>query len=88
MQTSGRDPRQWMLWVHRPHEGEEPDSTWCWRLTALPTGGTRVVTRMKQGYRWQTPRFALFNLVLMELGDFAMERRMLIGIKARAERLG
>jgi hypothetical protein len=78
----------WMLWVHRPHADEEPDSTWSWRLTELPTGGTRLVTRMKQDYRWQTPRLALFNLVLMELGDFAMERRMLKGIKARAERLG
>jgi hypothetical protein len=78
----------WMLWVHRPHADEEPDSTWSWRLTELPTGGTRLATRMKQDYRWQTPRLALFNLVLMELGDFAMERRMLKGIKARAERLG
>jgi hypothetical protein len=76
----------WMLWVHRPHEGERPDSTWSWRLGALPTGGTRLVTRMKQDYRWETPRLALFNLVLMEFGDFAMERRMLKGIKVRAER--
>jgi hypothetical protein len=79
------DPNQWMLWVHRPHDGDRPDSTWSWRLTALPDGGTRLVTRMKQDYRWQTPRLAAFNLVLMEFGDFAMERRMLNGIKLRAE---
>jgi hypothetical protein len=78
----------WMLWVHRPHEGERPDSTWSWRLVTLPTGGTRLVTRMKQDYRWGTPRLALFNVVLMEFGDFAMERRMLKGIKVRAERPG
>jgi hypothetical protein len=78
---------KWMLWVHRPHEAEEPDSTWSWRLDELATCGTRLVTRMKQDYRWQTPRLALFNLVLMEFGDFAMERRMLKGIKVRAERL-
>jgi hypothetical protein len=42
---------------------------------------------MKQDYRWQTPRLAMFNLILMEFGDFAMERRMLKGIKVRAERL-
>jgi hypothetical protein len=78
---------KWMLWVHRPHENEEPDSTWSWRLNELPTGGTRLVTRMKQDYRWETRRLALFNLVLMEFGDFAMERRMLKGIKVRAERL-
>jgi hypothetical protein len=77
----------WMLWVHRPHAGEEPDSTWSWRLTEVPRGGTRLVTRMKQVYRWETPQLALFDLVLMEFGDFAMERRMLKGIKVRAERL-
>jgi hypothetical protein len=43
---------------------------------------------MKQDYRWQTPRLAVFNLILMEFGDFAMERRMLKGIKFRAERIG
>jgi hypothetical protein len=78
---------EWMVWVHRPHEVEEPDSTWTWRLTRLPADRTRLVTRMKQDYRWQTLRLALFNLVLMEMGDFAMERRMLKGIKVRAEGL-
>lgn len=77
---------EWMLWVHRPHEAEQPDSTWSWRLSPLPGDSTRLVTRMKQDYRWQTPRLAMFNLILMEFGDFAMERRMLKGIKARAER--
>lgn len=78
---------EWMFWVHRPHTSEEPDSTWSWRLAQLPAGGTRLVTRMKQDYRWRTPRLAMFNLILMEFGDFAMERRMLRGIKARAERM-
>ena len=76
-----------MVWVHRPHDGEDPDSTWSWRLTPLSDGHTRLVTRMKQDYRWETPRLALFNLVLMEFGDFAMERRMLKGVKSRAERV-
>jgi hypothetical protein len=76
---------EWMAWVHRPHQGEEADSTWSWRLTSLPDGTTRLVTRMKQDYRWATPALALFNLILMEFGDFAMERRMLKGIKTRAE---
>ena len=79
------ETNRWMTWVHRPQATEEPDSTWTWRLTPLPSGGTRLVTRMKQDYRWETPRLALFNFVLMEMGDFAMERRMLMGIKSRAE---
>jgi len=79
------DRNEWMLWVHRPDEVERPDSTWSWRLARWPDGGTRLVTRMKQDYRWETPWLAAFNLVLMEFGDFAMERRMLKGIKVRAE---
>jgi hypothetical protein len=79
------DRNEWMLWVHRPDENESPDSTWSWRLAVMPGGATRVVTRMKQAYRWDTPRLATFNLILMEFGDFAMERRMLMGIKLRAE---
>jgi hypothetical protein len=78
---------EWMLWVHQPHQTERPDSTWSWRLTRLDTDRTRLLTRMKQDYRWETPRLAIFNLFLMEFGDFAMERRMLKGIKVRAERL-
>ncbi|HXZ73283.1 MAG TPA: SRPBCC family protein [Streptosporangiaceae bacterium] len=77
---------EWMMWVHRPHENHPPDSTWSWQLTRLPAERTRLVTRMKQDYRWHTPRLAMFNLILMEFGDFAMERRMLKGIKVRAER--
>jgi hypothetical protein len=79
------EPPKWMLWVHRPHDGEAPDSTWSWRLTTPTANRTRLVTRMKQDYRWQTPRLAMFNLWLMEFGDFAMERRMLKGIKSQAE---
>lgn len=51
--------------------------------TALQPNPT--VTRMKQDYRWETPRLAIFSLILMELEDFALERRMLKSIKSRAE---
>ena len=64
----------------------KPDSTWSWKLTPLPGGGTRLVTRLKQRYQWESPGIAVFTLVLLEVGDFPMMRRMLTGIKARAER--
>lgn len=51
------------------------------------TSAELPVLVMKQDYRWATPRLAFFNLVLMEFGDFAMERRMLKRIKSRAEGL-
>lgn len=70
---------EWLLWT-------KPDSTWAWRLT--PTDdGTRLVTRVHAVYDWRHPLSALLGVVLMEFGDFAMQRRMLRGIKTRAESL-
>jgi hypothetical protein len=70
---------EWLLWT-------KPDSTWAWQLT--PTGGgTRLVTRIHAVYDWRNPPIALLGVLLMEFGDFAMLRRMLRGIKARAESL-
>jgi hypothetical protein len=70
----------WLLWG-------KPDSTWAWKLVALPSGGTRLITRLKQRYQWESPGMALFTLLLLEFGDFPMMRRVLKGIKERAERL-
>jgi hypothetical protein len=69
---------QWLLW-------SKPDSTWAWSLTPTDDGGTRLVTRIRARYDWRQPLAGLTALVLMEFGDFAMLRRMLRGIKARAE---
>jgi hypothetical protein len=69
---------EWLLW-------SKPDSTWAWSLTPTGAGGTRLVTRIRAVYDWQHPLAGLTALVLMEFGDFAMLRRMLRGIKARAE---
>ena len=71
---------EWLLW-------SKPDSTWAWRLTPAGPGQTRLVTRIHAVYDWQHPLMALFGMLLMEFGDFAMLRRMLRGIKARAEAL-
>jgi hypothetical protein len=67
----------WMLW-------RKPDSTWSWRLEAVG-GGTRLVTRVRVVYDWKKPGGALLSVVLLEFGDFAMMRRMLKGIRRRAE---
>jgi hypothetical protein len=74
------DAVKWLLW-------SKPDSTWSWTLTALPGGRTRLVTRLKQRYQWESPGVAVFTMVLLELGDFPMMHRVLTGIKERAERL-
>jgi hypothetical protein len=68
----------WLLW-------SKPDSTWVWSLAPSGADGTRLVTRVRALYDWQHPLAGLSALMLMEFGDFAMLRRMLRGIKARAE---
>jgi hypothetical protein len=71
---------EWLLW-------SKPDNTWAWQLTATDDGGTRLVTRIHTVYDWRNPPMALLGVLLMEFADFAMLRRMLRGIKARAESL-
>ncbi|TGN66991.1 SRPBCC family protein [Nocardioides eburneiflavus] len=62
----------------------KPDSTWAWRLTPDDAGGTRLVTRLKA--RYGPGPFWPITVLLMEIGDFPMMRRMLLGIAERAER--
>jgi hypothetical protein len=74
------EPSEWLLW-------EKPDSTWAWKLLPLDGGRTRLVSRLKARYAWEKPGSAILTLVLLEFGDFPMIRRVLKGIKARAERM-
>jgi hypothetical protein len=71
------EPERYLVWA-------KPDSTWVWEL-AQDGGGTRVVTRLRIRYDWSQPVGALMSMVLNEFGDFPMMRRMLKGIKRRAE---
>ena len=76
----GIEPNQWMLW-------QKPDSTWAWKLVTLESTRTRLVTRLKARYEWRrSPGNALLSLILLEFGDFPMMRKLLRGVKARAER--
>jgi hypothetical protein len=73
------ETNRWLLWT-------KPDSTWVWQLTPTEHGRTRLVTRVHAARDWKHhPGLALLGVLLMEFGDFAMMRRMLLGIKARAE---
>ena len=71
---------RWLLWA-------KPDSTWVWQLIEITPGTTRLVTRVHAVYDWRRPALAVLGVVLMEFGDFAMMRRMLLGLKERAETL-
>ena len=68
---------EWLLW-------RTPNRTWAWRLVLLPDGRTRLVTRLKTVYEWSRP-LVLITVLLMEVGDYPMMRRMLRGIRDRVE---
>ena len=73
-------PHEWLVW-------DKPDSTWAWKLIPLNGGRTRLITRLKQHYDWKSPAGTVLTVVLAEFGDFAMMRKMLLGIKGRVERI-
>jgi hypothetical protein len=73
------EPNRSLLW-------EKPHSTWAWKLEPIPGDRTRLVTRLKDDYSWRAdPANALLSLILFEFGDFPMMRKLLLGVKRRAE---
>jgi hypothetical protein len=74
-------PGEWLLWA-------KPNSTWSWVLKPVDGERTRLVTRLKQRNDWGDPVMALVTVILFEFGDFAMMRRLLLGVKTRAEGAG
>lgn len=68
---------EWLLW-------RSPNRSWTWRLVPLPGGRTRLISRLDTVYEWSRP-LVLGTVLLMEVGDYPMMRRMLRGIRTRAE---
>jgi hypothetical protein len=58
--------------------------TWCLGLYPVDDRRTRLVSRWRE--RWPRTPATIFWLLISEPGSFIMERKMLLGIKARAER--
>ena len=63
------------------------DASWVWSLQPMGVHHTRLVVRLRQRYDWRRPWAALPAIALLELADFVMMRRMLIGVRWRAEEL-
>ncbi|MEV0425628.1 SRPBCC family protein [Micromonospora sp. NPDC050495] len=65
------------------------DHRWLWsfRLTPERDGGTRLVSRNRIVTAKPSLLRTAFDRTVMEPGSWVMERRMLLGIKARAEKL-
>jgi hypothetical protein len=63
-------------------------STWVYMLHDLDSEHTRLLVRWRARLKLSLKMspFALFQMVSIEPGEFMMERKMLLGIKQRAER--
>jgi hypothetical protein len=73
------DPERSLVWA-------KSDAVWAWEL--VPVGeGTRLVVRLRTGADWHHPLRSLSGVALMEVGDFPLMHKMLIGIRQRAESL-
>jgi hypothetical protein len=66
---------------------QSADGSWVWTFVIedAPDGGTRLISRN----RFRLPKLKdRIGMVPMEPGSLVMERKMLKGIKKRAENLG
>ena len=64
------------------------DGNWVWAFALVPdSAGTRLISRNRIATPGARPPVRLFNLLVMEPGSLFMERKMLLGIKQRAEDL-
>ncbi len=66
--------------------GTTGDTTWTWQLDEVGDGSTRLLSRVRSHYEWLSPSIAFSALV--EFGDIWMMRKMLMGIRDRAEASG
>jgi hypothetical protein len=63
--------------------GDEQGGTWCLAVHPDGVGHTRLVSRWR--VKWHLTPASAFWILISDPGSFIMERRMLLGIKARAE---
>jgi hypothetical protein len=73
------EPNTSLLWT-------KPDSTWSWVLEPIDAQHTRVVSRLRCHHDFRTP-LGVVGILLMELGDFPMFRKLLLNLRQRSERL-
>jgi hypothetical protein len=75
-----------LVWrVLNPSTHRPANATWAFLIRPIDTTHTRLIQRFRFGVG---PRLLgmIFYAALMEIPHFVMERKMLLGIRARAER--
>jgi hypothetical protein len=72
------EPSRAMVW-NLPGEG----FSWAWGLYPEGEGRTRLVTRLHMRYVWRFP--LILGYFVIDVGDFIMMRKCMLGVKRRAE---
>ena len=75
------EEKRWMLWRVNERAG-----TFLWYLHPIDESSTRLVTRMRDQYRW-TNLLVLPQQLAVDLLDIFFMRKCMLGVKARAERM-
>lgn len=80
------EPNRCLVWrVLNPSTHQPADATWAFVIRPIDSRHTRLIQRFRFG---AGPRLlgTIFYTALIEIPHFVMERKMLLGIRARAER--
>ena len=80
------EPNHYLVWrVLNPSTHQPADATWAFVIRPTDATHTRLIQRFRFGVG---PRLLgkIFYTALIEVPHFVMERKMLLGIRARAER--
>ena len=79
------DPLRTLVLHGKPTEDNEVNTTWGFYLFAIDAHSTRLIARSRSDYAATTAMRLTWGPLLIEPVTFVMERKMLLGIKARAE---
>jgi hypothetical protein len=81
MKVAGLEPQRSMVLC-------SDDGNWVWAFSLTPAGqGSRLISRNRIAIRGASWPVRLLQRYVMEPGSLIMERKMLLGIRQRAERL-
>ncbi|MEV0767619.1 SRPBCC family protein [Nocardia salmonicida] len=86
--TNGPRMRIGVLETDRSLVFSSEDGNWVWSFTLYPEpAGTRLISRNLISLTGASPSSRLFTRLVAEPGSLIMERKMLSGIRTRAERM-
>ena len=78
------EPNRSMLWVFENTAGTWRNATWSWGLYETDDGHTRLVSRLRQEYSFDSSRDT-FSWILLDPMEICMMRTTLLNIKRRVE---